>query len=146
MLAALAALVAATLSVTGCVSMPTGGPVQSYPVTQGAESQNQLYVQIKPQQPRPGWTPAQIVQGFLTASASFGNYSDIAREYLTPQEREVWNPFWSAIVYKSGPTVKDPVYAPAKVKDTATVAIGGNGPGVPEGERRQVLGPLRLRP
>ena len=92
--------------------------MQSYPVTQGTAAQNQLYVQIQPQPPRAGWSPKQIVQGFLTASASFGSYSDIAREYLTPQEREVWNPFWSAIVYKSGPNVKDPVFTrPRTAKD-----------------------------
>jgi hypothetical protein len=124
-LAVLGALVAAALSVTGCVSMPTAGPVQSYPVTQGTPSQNQLYVQIQPQPPHADWSPKQIVQGFLTASASFGSYSDIAKEYLTPQERETWNPFWSAIVYKSGPNVEDPVYASSKDKNTATVQITG---------------------
>lgn len=123
-LTVLAALVATALSVTGCVSMPSAGPVQSYPVTQGTASQNQQYVQIEPQQPRPGWSPAQIVQGFLTASASFGNYSDVAREYLTPKERTDWNPFWSAYVYKSGPNVKGPVYTSRK-KDRATVQIAG---------------------
>jgi hypothetical protein len=123
-LAAIAALVTAALTVTGCVSMPTAGPVQSYPVTQGPESQNQLYVQIQPQSPRPGWNPKQIVQGFLTASASFGNYSGVAKEYLTPQEQQVWNPFWSAFVYKSGPNVKDQVYTSAK-KDEATVQVAG---------------------
>ena len=45
------ALVAA-LSTAGCVSMPTGGPVQSYPVTQGPDAQSQPYVQIQPQPPR----------------------------------------------------------------------------------------------
>lgn len=128
MLAAVAALAAAALTVSGCVSMPTAGPVQSYPVTQAAEAQNQLYVQIQPQSPRKDWNPQQIVQGFLTASASFGSYSNIAKEYLTPQERAVWNPFWSAIVYKSGPNVKGPVYTSpkGKAKDTATVQVTGN--------------------
>jgi len=126
-LAVLAALVTVALSVAGCVSMPTAGPVQSYPVTQAAEAQNQLYVQIQPQPPRPDWNPQQIVQGFLTASASFGSYSGIAKEYLTPQERAAWNPFWSAIVYKSGPNVQGPVYTSpkGKAKDTATVQVTG---------------------
>jgi hypothetical protein len=124
LLGVLAALAAVALSVTGCVSMPTAGPVQSYPVTQAAESQNQLYVHIQPQRPHAGWSPQQIVEGFLTASASFGNSSDIAKEYLTPQERKTWNPFWSAMVYKSGPNVKDAVYTSPK-KDRATVQITG---------------------
>lgn len=121
----LAALFTVALSVTACVSMPSAGPVQSYPVTQGTEAQNQLYGgQFQPQPPVDGWSPAQIVQGFLTASASFGAYSYIAKEYLTPQGRQTWNPFWSAIVYKSGPSVKDLVYTSPK-KDKATMRIAG---------------------
>jgi hypothetical protein len=126
-LTAIVALVAAALSVTGCVSMPSAGPVQSYPVTQGASAQNQLYVQIQPQPPGLNWNPRQIVQGFLTASASFGSYSYIAKEYLTPGALKAWDPGWSAIVYKSGPNVENPVYSSStgKAKDTATLQING---------------------
>jgi hypothetical protein len=125
-LAALAALVVAALAVTGCVSMPNGGPVLSYPVTQGADAQNQPYVQIQPQPPGAGWTPSQIVQGFLTASANFGNYPQVVRQYLTPDEQKVWDPFWSAVVYKSGPNVTAPVYPSAAKNPTkATVKITG---------------------
>jgi lipoprotein LpqB-like beta-propeller protein/sporulation and spore germination protein len=125
LLAVLAALFTVAVSVTACVSMPSAGPVQSYPVTQGTEAQNQLYGgQFQPQPPGDNWSPAQIVQGFLTASASFGAYSYIAKEYLTPQGRQTWNPFWSAIVYKSGPYVKDLVFTSPK-KDKATMQIAG---------------------
>ena len=125
-LAALAALLVAALSATGCVSMPSGGAVLSYPVTQGTDPQNQPYVQIQPQPPGPGWTPQDIVQGFLTASANYGNYPQVAKQYLTPAEQKAWNPFWSAIVYKTGPDVAKPVY-PSGVKNpkTAQVPITG---------------------
>ena len=102
-LAALAALLVAALSATGCVSMPTGGPVQSYPVTQGPDAQDQPYVQIVPQPPGAGWSPTQIVQGFLTASASFGNYSQVALQYLTPPLQKTWNPYWSAVCVRERP-------------------------------------------
>jgi Lipoprotein LpqB beta-propeller domain/Sporulation and spore germination len=124
LLTVLAALATAALSVTGCVSMPSAGPVQSYPVAQGTEAQNPLYGQFQPRPPVVDWSPTQIVQGFLTASASFGPYSYIAKEYLTPRGQKDWNPFWSAIVYKSGPNVKDLVYTSPK-KDRATVQIAG---------------------
>jgi hypothetical protein len=123
-LAALAALVAA-LSAAGCVSMPNGGPVVSYSVTQGAESQDQPFVQIVPKPPGAGWTPSQIVQGFLTASASFGNNSAVAYEYLTPQERKSWKPQWSAIVYKVGPNVPERAAPVPGAKNTVTVQISG---------------------
>jgi hypothetical protein len=124
LLAAVAAL-AATVSAAGCVSMPTGGPVQSYPVTQGTGAQNQPYMQIVPQPPGPGWSPAQIVQGFLTASASFGDYASVAKDYLAPQLGKTWTPSWSAIVYKNGPTVKGPATVPTSPRATATVQITG---------------------
>jgi spore germination protein GerM len=123
-LAVLAALIAA-LFAAGCVSVPTGGPVGSYPVTQGTGAQNQQYVQIVPQPPRAGWSPTQIVQGFLTASASFGNNSHVALEYLTPQEQNAWKPSWSAIVYKSGPDVTGGAAPTPGVKGSVTVQITG---------------------
>jgi len=123
-LAAFAALLAALVA-AGCVSVPTGGPVQSYPVTQGTDAQNQNYVQIVPQPPGAGWSPQDIVQGFLTASASFGDNGQIAFQYLTPQEQKVWTRSWSAIVYKQGPNVEAPRYPSPKNKNEATVQITG---------------------
>lgn len=124
--ATLGALLIAALSATGCVSMPTGGPVQSYPMTQGTAAQNQPYVQLQPQPPRPGWGPSQIVEGFLAASASFGSDARVAREYLTPLEQKNWNNNWSAIVYKTGPNVTVPTYPPTgKNPASATVLVRG---------------------
>ena len=93
---------------------------------------------IQPQQPADGWDPKQIVQGFLTASASFGNYSYIAREYLTPQEAKDWNPFWSAIVYKSCPNVENPVYSSlhGTKAGEATVQVPGRRGRLPDPEGR----------
>jgi hypothetical protein len=126
-LAALAVLIVAALSATGCVSVPTGGPVISYPVTQGTAAQNQPYVQVQPQPPGAGWSPTDIVMGFLTASASYGTYPQVVEQYLTPDEQKSWNPSWSAVVYKSGPNPTKPTY-PSGVKNpkTATVGIKGD--------------------
>jgi Lipoprotein LpqB beta-propeller domain/Sporulation and spore germination len=124
LLAVGAALLAAVFA-AGCVSMPTGGPVLSYPVTQGPDAQNQPYIQVVPQPPRPGWSPAEIVEGFLSASASFGDYKEVAKEYLTPQYQTRWTRSWSATVYKSGPDVKGPATLPASAKATVTVQVTG---------------------
>ena len=126
LLTALAAGGAALLA-AGCVSMPSGGPVLSNPITQGTGAQNQPYVQVAPQPPRKDWRPQDVVTGFLTASASFGDNSEVAKEYLTPQERTTWNPLWSAIVYKNGPTVTGATVTSAKGKEpeTAMVQVSG---------------------
>lgn len=125
-LATLAALLVAALPVAGCVSMPSGGPVQSYPVTQGADAPNEQFAQIQPKPPGAGWSPSQVVQGFLTASASFGSYGEVVQQYLTPAEQENWKTYWSAVVFKSGPKVTPPTY-PAEVKNptSATVSVTG---------------------
>lgn len=97
----------------GCVSMPSGGPVLSYSVTQGPGSQSQRYLQMIPEPPGAGWSPSNIVRGFLTASASFADRQQTAREYLTASAR--WNPSWSATVFGgTGP-------------DVGQVAFSGNG-------------------
>lgn len=131
--AALGLILAASLA--GCVSIPTGGPVQSSTVTQGAGGQGQHYMQLIPKPPVAGWDPREIVQGFLTASASFG-YRQIALEYLVPAAR-AWNPAWSALVYSDGPTVNAPDYQAkggqktarkagrGSAQQTATVTISG---------------------
>jgi hypothetical protein len=128
-LAALGALIIAALSAAGCVSMPSGGPVQSYPVSQqGADAQSQPFIQVQPPSPRPGWNPTQIVQGFLLASASFGTYDQVVNQYLTPQEQKTWKKEtnWTAVVYKSGPKVSPPTYAStAKNSTGATVQVNG---------------------
>lgn len=129
-LATLGALVIAALSAAGCVSMPACGPVQSYPVTQqGADAEAQPFIQVQPQAPRPGWNPTQIVQGFLLASESFGTYSGVAQQYLTPAEQKPWTTKtnWSAAVYKSGPQVMPPTYPSTdKNPTTATVQVNGS--------------------
>jgi Lipoprotein LpqB beta-propeller domain/Sporulation and spore germination len=132
-IAALGLILAASLA--GCVSLPSGGPVVSSTVTQGPGGQGQQYMQLIPKAPVANWDPAQIVEGFLAASASSG-YRQIARQYLA--HGASWNPTWSAIVYSQGPNVNPPVYQskgpqkkPAKgtakqtAPDTATVTIGG---------------------
>jgi len=109
----------------GCISEPSGGPVLSYSVTQGPGGQSQPYPQAIAQPPRAGWTPQQIVTGFLIASASFDAGQRTAREYLTASANRHWTPNWSAVVYSDGPNVRPTVYTGKGSGQTATVAIGG---------------------
>jgi hypothetical protein len=106
-LAALVALVAA-LAVAGCVSVPSAGPVLSYPVAQQTSGQNAQNLQEIAAGPGNNWTPNEIVTGFLTAAAAIGD-QQVARAYLTSPASTSWNPSWSAIVYQTGPYVQNPV-------------------------------------
>jgi hypothetical protein len=104
--------------------MPSGGPVQSFPVSQSANAQNQNLLQIVPQPPLPGESPSDIVSGFLTASASFVGQQQVAREYLTPAASLAWQPGWSATVFKASPTVTGRVFGPKH--DYASVMVRGS--------------------
>ena len=107
-LAALAALTA-VLAVAGCVSVPSAGPVISYPLAQQTSGQNGQNLQVIARGPGPNWKPNDIVTGFLTAAAAIGD-QQVAREYLTPQASKSWNPPPNAWVYKTGPDVQNPIY------------------------------------
>lgn len=117
---------ASALSVTGCVTIPNGGPVLSYAVTQGPGSQNQPYAQLIPKPPQPGGTPGDIVRGFLTASASFADGQKVARDFLTPAASRAWQPAWSATVFKGGgPEVAAPVFPDPGNRNTVKVTVSG---------------------
>lgn len=123
--APVAFVVALLALLAGCISEPSGGPVISYSMTQGPGGQSQPLPQIIAQPPGAGWTPQQIVTGFLAASASFAGGQRIAREYLTTKENHAWTPNWSAVVYSSGPNVHQAVFAGTGSGRVATVTVDG---------------------
>jgi len=124
--AAVAFVVALLALLAGCISEPSGGPVISYSMTQGPGGQSQPLPQIIAQPPAAGWTPEQIVTGFLAASASFAGGQRIAREYLTTKENRAWTPNWSAVVYRSGPNVGQAAFTGTGSGRVATVTVGGS--------------------
>ncbi|GAA2623332.1 LpqB family beta-propeller domain-containing protein [Actinomadura fulvescens] len=124
-----AAVVTACVSAgaTGCATVPSGGRVLSGKAADRAEQADDQYVRLIPVRPRAGWSPTQIVSGFLYASASFDDGHRVAREYLAGNTN--WQP-------GSRPTVtvfRDARFEPRteKVSDTqATVKLTGDQLGV----------------
>jgi len=100
--AAAAAAFVVVLAAAGCAAVPTSGPVQ-VAAGQGALSQQQVYSQPIPEGPGRGWTPKEIVAGFLAACASFAHNHGVAREYLDSTALENWKPGW-AVTVESGLT------------------------------------------
>jgi Lipoprotein LpqB beta-propeller domain/Sporulation and spore germination len=95
----------ATLLATGCATIPSSGPVGSAPIPAppagGGVSGGGLIVEG----PQPGWTPEQVVSGFLLASASFAHDHATAREYLTPGASRLWRPGAQVTILASTPGV-----------------------------------------
>jgi hypothetical protein len=113
-----AAVLASVAAVAGCAAVPTAGPVEPVGAGQGGVSQPQLYPQPIPRPPGRGWSPAQVVDGFLVASASFADDHAVAREYLDPSEQGSWQPGW-AVTVVSGLAVT-PVQQPKQLIDGAS--------------------------
>lgn len=96
--AALAVLLVLLLS--ACVSVPTDGPVeQGRPAGDPVAPPN---VAVLPSGPRPGDDPLAIVEGFLSAMASYEPGYPTAREFLTPEASASWRPESGIAVYGAG--------------------------------------------
>lgn len=99
--AALAATVLAALA--GCASIPTDGPV-----IEGAPVGEDVFRRLVPP-PAAGAAPAEIVRGFLDASAGAGTVVptagsgdrdyEVARSYLTGTMADDWRPTDETVVY-----------------------------------------------
>jgi hypothetical protein len=97
-----------TLLASGCATIPSSGPVGSAPIPAppagGGVSGGGLIVEG----PQPGWTPEQVVSGFLLASASFTHHHATAREYLTASASRQWRPGAQVTILASTPSVYQP--------------------------------------
>jgi len=99
--AAAAAGLAAVL-VSACATVPDSGSAQAGKAALTAGGQGQDFLQLIAVPPKPGWSPKQIVAGFLAACASFANSHAIAREYLDPTVRDSWAPRRAVTVVGAG--------------------------------------------
>lgn len=88
---------AGALGMTGCTLVPTSGPVVQgrTVVIPGADS----VVRVIARPPAAGAEPAEIVRGFLAASASPEDDFAVARSYLTREAAERWRPGTGTRVY-----------------------------------------------
>ncbi|MDQ6648626.1 MAG: LpqB family beta-propeller domain-containing protein [Actinomycetota bacterium] len=124
-------VVAALLVLTGlagCAGVPSSGAVRAVrrvPVHGGLDSPD---IRLLPPRPAPGASPADILRGFLVASADVGDSHAIAREFLAPAARAAWNDEAGVTVYKPASLTVDEVAGGqlrATVSQQATIAADG---------------------
>lgn len=119
------ALVALTLA-AGCADVPTSGLLQhsARPAGAGGEEQGSDCCGYIMTGPAPGSSPSNIVQGFLLASADFGNHHQIARQYLTRAASRSWQPGpGPAVTVIARPPTVTPAPPPFGSRNTAVVEI-----------------------
>ena len=79
--------------------MPSSGAVGVISATPQSTSGDGNVIEQLPAGPYGNQGPAEIVQGFLTASASYPANASIAREYLLGSVSRGWYPGWSVTVF-----------------------------------------------
>ncbi|MGN8552399.1 UNVERIFIED_CONTAM: LpqB family beta-propeller domain-containing protein [Microbacterium sp. SLM126] len=96
----LALLVAVlAIALTACAGLPTSGRV-NYGLSASDAPDSEDISFLLPDSPQPGATAEQIVEGFIRAGSGPGANArwDRAREFLTPEFADVWNPSAGVIV------------------------------------------------
>ncbi|MGP3970758.1 LpqB family beta-propeller domain-containing protein [Streptomyces sp. 6N223] len=122
-----ALLTAAGLLLAGCASMPGSGPVQRVESSQRADGDGESQTRVFGVPPEERAQPQEIVSGFLEAVTSDEAGFDTAKQYLTPERREEWDPFLGISVLSAGPTVATPVSETSLDGSGETVLVGVSG-------------------
>jgi hypothetical protein len=93
-------LLALALVLSGCVSVPTEGPVvEGRPAGDPLPPPN---VAVIPTGPRPGDAPVAVVEGFLASMSSYEPGYLTARQFLTPDASAQWAPESGISIYGAG--------------------------------------------
>ncbi|CAB4856184.1 MAG: hypothetical protein F2785_00650 [Actinobacteria bacterium] len=88
-------LILAVLSLTGCATIPTTGPV----LVAGPNTvESQTGVEFVPAGPAEGATQREIFDGFISAGSAPQNNFRIARTFLTEEAALIWNPTRGTVV------------------------------------------------
>lgn len=94
---------AAVLGLTGCMGIPTAGPVRSGRVLEDEPG----FALPVPEDPTVDATPEQLVYGFLSAGeAGLSDEFSAARKFLAAETAEEWDPRAGVLVYLSLPEVQ----------------------------------------
>ncbi|HET6627752.1 MAG TPA: LpqB family beta-propeller domain-containing protein [Nocardioidaceae bacterium] len=88
------------LALSGCVSLPDTGQVQTR-ARQAQESQSDAPFDYTPSGPRPGASPVEIVDGFLQAMTATPVTMQYAAMFLSDEARGNWEPESGTVVYGS---------------------------------------------
>lgn len=96
--------VLALAGLTGCVQVPTAGPIERVP-GQAEVCQNCIDVEVAP--PATGAAPREVVADFLRATRTYQPNYSTARQYLTAAVADSWRPEERVSVYDDSSLVGD---------------------------------------
>ncbi|MGN6246147.1 MAG: LpqB family beta-propeller domain-containing protein [Motilibacteraceae bacterium] len=134
-----AVAVLGALALSGCTSIPRAGAVHEGPLTVVGSEEPAVRVVAAP--PREGASAADVVRGFLLASASFENDSAAARLYLTQAAATAWRPDRGVTVYQSDSLQLEVVPDASGQRATARLTVREVGQVDAAGQYRQLAEP-----
>ena len=85
------------LLLSGCVGMPTSGPVAEHKVSDEGDNRRATDIEARP--PVDGATRTEVVTGFLNAMTAWPIQTSVAKQFLTKSAAGQWNPETQMIVY-----------------------------------------------
>jgi hypothetical protein len=89
----------AVLLLAGCSGIPDAGPVVV--VEASDEPTFSSLVRIDPASPEPGSSPRQLVSDFMSAMQAYPVSTDVAREFLSSDAADSWNPEQGTVIYET---------------------------------------------
>jgi len=106
--------VLAATFLTGCLSLPESGPVHDAAIDGSAADENACC--YRPNGPRAGESPTDIVQHFLEAMTATPVQNHVARQFLTASAGESWDPDQSTYVYDEASRPRAQSSVPGRVQ------------------------------
>jgi len=105
------------LVLSGCVGVPTTGPVEQIGGEEEPACQNCVSVQVNP--PAYGADPLQIVEGYLAATSNYQPNYSVAKQFLTEAAVQTWSPEEGVSIYSGTPVARgDRVVLEARLHGT----------------------------
>lgn len=100
-----AVLLLVAVALTGCISLPTEGPI----VEGGPRGEQEIpsASDIDARPPTAGASRAEVVAGFFDAMAAWPIQTSVAKEYLTASAAETWSPERATVVYSDALPVRE---------------------------------------
>jgi hypothetical protein len=98
-----AGLLAAVLMLTGCAHLPQNGPVGTSEPLPGSDTQ--MNYTFSPAGPVQDASPEEIIRGFLNAGTGIQDDYATAREFMTAEAADTWQPEARTLVFNETPTV-----------------------------------------
>ncbi|WP_408896317.1 LpqB family beta-propeller domain-containing protein [Nocardioides sp. R1-1] len=100
-----AVLAVLALALSGCVALPTSGPVVQTRGTDHADTRRASDIDARP--PDPGASRTEVVAGFLDAMTAWPVQTSVAKEYLTDEAAAGWDPEQETIIYSDSLPVRE---------------------------------------